>query len=234
MMRSIILISVIILLLLLLPTASARSSQIFIDHLTNLIWDDCKGNDIRIHQPVITLDQVNHTISLTKLSNTTNQITFLSGLRWPYSRDQLKQVIQMLTEQPYRTYQGQCDGVYSMVSDTGFEGCGILTSGKNKLNINFDTYYWNGEKVDVPKEELYNIASGNNNTQVINKGDKNSINIGNSNIANTGENSTITQQDLNITFSKGIISGAIVLLIAETLGILLQRWLRKKKKVLKP
>jgi hypothetical protein len=230
----------IIIILLLAPTISAKSSDAFIEHLTDLMWKDCKGKDIHINQPIIRLNAANQTLNLTKWppsEEDLRQEDFVDSMNWPYSKDLLRQIIQLLSEQPYRTYIGQCDGDYSMVSNTGWEGCGVLTSGNNKLNINYDTYYWNREKVDVPKEELYNIASGNNNTQVISKGEGSSINMGNNNIANTGNNNTITQKDLNISFTNGFSIGAILgIFLTYILNILydiwgrdhLKRWFKKK------
>jgi hypothetical protein len=197
--KSIILLSAIILSLLFVPAISAKSSDIFINYLTDIIWKDCQGKDIHINQPILKLISTNQTLSL---------------IKWPYSKEDLRSVIQILSEQPYRTYQGQCDGVYSMVSDTGWEGCGILTSGKNKLNINFDTYYWNGVKVDVPVEDI-KIASGQNSTIIETHGEMSPVTTGPNSPVTTGNGSSITQQNVTLAFSFG--AGTVFGIIAKTL-----------------
>ena len=187
----------IILSLMLAPTISAKSSDAFINHLTDLIWTDCKGKDIHINQSIL-----NYTIE--------NRTSYLKLIEWPYDRGTIRRIIELFGEgqSKFETFFGTCDD--KGVTITGINGCGILTCGENRLNINGYNYFWNGVKVDVPKEELFNIASGDNNTQVINKGEGSSTNIGNNNIANTGDKSTITQQDLNISFVKGTIFGAVI------------------------
>lgn len=197
--KSIILLTFISLSLLLLSTTSAKSSEIFKDHLTNLMWEDCKGKDIYINQPILINKISNHSISL---------------IPWPYSKDELRYLIEVIDGQPYRDYLGALGGSFV---DSGWNGNGLLTCGNEKLDIDYDTYYWNGTKVDVPKEELFNIASGNNNTQVINKGDRNSVATGNNNIVSTGDNNLITQQDLNISFAKGTIFGVIISILFKIL-----------------
>ena len=196
---SIIILIVMVLSIFLAPTISARSSEIFKDHLTNLIWEDCKGKDIHINQPNVIVNVA-----------TNESITLFKGQA--YTKDDLRRIIEILDNYTYRDYIGPCDSRNGThVSGKGFvDGCGILSCENYILNIDKDGYEWKGIRVDVPKEELFAIASGDNNTQVINKGDRSSINIGNNNIANAGDNCSITQKDLNISFAKGTIFGLLI------------------------
>jgi len=198
--------TIIIISLLLVPTISAKSSDVFIDYLTDLMWKDCKGNDIHINQPILIDTSTNQSISL---------------ITWPnYDKESFRRMIELLDSCPYMDYLGPCGGPHV---ECGWDGCDILTCGNKNLTIDYDTYYWNGKKVDVPKEELLAIASGNNNTQVINKGDASSINIGDSNTANTGDNNSITHQNLDISFAKGTILGAIIGILLKFLYDILSR-----------
>ena len=217
MKKSICLLTFICLSLLLLPNSSARSSEIFKEHLTNLMWEDCQGKDIHINQPILINKITNQSISL---------------IPWPYSKDELRYLIEIIDGLSYRDYLGAFGG--GSFVDSGWDGNSLLTCDDNRLNIDFDTYYWNGTKVDVPKEELFNIASGNNNTQVINKGDRNSVTTGNHNTVNTGDNNSITQQDLKISFAKGTFFGILISIMFKILYDIwgkkyLMRLLKRKK-----
>lgn len=222
MKKSFKLLGIIILSLLLIPAISARSSDVFIDYLTDLMWNDCKGKDIHINQNII-----NYTRD--------NQTSVLRLVKWPYNtslgvadnnRNVLRRIIEIFGEEQHNfsTFYGTCDN--KGVTISGIDGCGILTCGDNRLDINGYNYFWNSEKVDVPKEELlYAIASGNNNSQIINKGEGNFAVIGNNNVANTGENSDATQQILSFNFPSFAL-GAILTGIAS---VLLQWWQKKKR-----
>jgi|WetSurSiteA1Bulk_404760.scaffolds.fasta_scaffold53519_1 hypothetical protein len=212
-MKQLILILIVIILLSsLIQTNSGKSSDIFIDHLSNLMWVDCKGKDIHINQPIINIPATNQSVSL---------------IKWPYSKETLRRVTQLLGETPYKTYIGQCDGAYSMVSDTGWEGCGILTCGNNKLNINFDTYYWNGVKVDVPKEEFKTTLG--NNSPIIETGDKSPVTTGDKSPITTGDSSPIAQQEWNIAFVQGTVFGTILGIILKILYDYIGPKYQKKK-----
>lgn len=219
---SIILLNVVILCLLLAPSISAKSSDIFIDHLTNLTWADCSGKDIHINQPGVLINVA-----------TNESITLIRGQ--DYNKSNLRRILEILDNYTYRDYIGPCDskgGIYG--SGDGFvDGCGILTCGNYKLDIDNDGYWWKGIRVDVPKEELFNIASGDNNTQVINKGDKSSINIGNSNIANTGDENQISQQLNNISVQMAFGAGTIFGIILTLLTFLLKNYWNKDRSTAK-
>jgi hypothetical protein len=192
----------------LVPNISAKSSDIFLDHLTDLMWKDCQGKDIHINQPGVLINVA-----------TNEPITLIKGQE--YNKNMLRKILEILDNYTYRDYIGPCDsknGTYG--SGEGFvDGCGILTCGNYRLNIDHDGYWWKGVRVDVPYEELFNIASGDNNTQVINKGDGSSISIGNSNIANTGNDNRISQQlnniSVQIAFGAGSILGTIIGIILK-------------------
>lgn len=193
---------------MLTPAISAKSSEVFINHLTDMIWKDCQGKDIHINQPII-----NYT--------TKNQTSDLRLIEWPYDRSTVRRIIELFGEsQPYfATFYGTCEN--KGVTITGIDGCGILTSGDNKLDINGYNYFWNGVTVDVPKEE-FKMTSGNNSPIIETQGDKSPV--------TTGPNSPISQQEENIWvqlfWSKGTIGGLIIAFILNVLYYLIKRRLK--------
>lgn len=202
----IILLSVVILSFILAPNISAKSSDIFIDYLTDLIWKDCNGEDININQPIINYTTENHT-------------SYLRIIEWPYERSTLRRIIELFGEQQhlFATFFGTCTD--KGVTISGIDGCGILTCGNNKLDINGYNYLWNDVKVDVPKEE-FKIASGNN-SQIIETGDNSPVTTGEKSPITTGDHSPNNQQENNISvqmaFGAGSIFGTIIGIILKIL-----------------
>jgi hypothetical protein len=214
MKKSIIIINFIMLYLFFITAASARSSEEFINQVTDMVCEDCQGKDIQLSQPM----------TFTSNDSSINYTT--KSISWPYDRSFVKIIIEGIDKAQFSDIQGTCEDKIEYTSGPGIlDGCGILKCGNYKLNVIGDSYYWNGTKIDfLKKEEMNNVASGNNNTQVINSGDKNAVNIGNNNIGNTGENSIITKQDLYLWFSGGFAIGAI---LVELLNLYVQ-WRKKK------
>jgi hypothetical protein len=168
---------------------SAKSSDIFIDYLTDMVYEDCQGNDIQINQPYIINIKTNESVDV---------------ITWPYGYQDLRRIIELFGEiEPFAFFQGSCEN--KGVSISGADGCGILTCQNNRLDINQYTYFWNGIRVAVPKEE-FKTTFGPNSPIVETHGDKSPV--------TTGDNSPITQKENNILnelfWSKGTIGGLIV------------------------
>lgn len=177
--------------------SSSIPSDTFIDHLTDLVWEDCRGKDIHINQPILIERSTNETVSL------------ISG---GYSKEDLRYVLKLLGSVPYDFFVGTCEEK-SQNNDIGWDGCGIITCEGNKLDINSDVYYWNGVKVDVPRDE-FKIASGNN-SQIIETGDNSLVTTGDKSPITTGDDSPISQKDWNIGFVQGSILGTILGIILK-------------------
>lgn len=210
MKKAVIVLNIIILSIMSISITSAKSEDLFLEHLTDVMWEDCEGKDLHINQPGILI-----------YTTTKENVTLI---KWPeYDKEYLRNILKILDEQPYRDYLGRIGG--GAFVDSGWDGNGILTCGNNRLDIDYDTYYWNGMKV-AGHEKLFNIASGSNNTQIINKGENNAAIVGNDNIANTGNGNTITQEHLYLNFGTGFAIGAILTQLAN----ILIPCLRKKKK----
>lgn len=175
--------------LLLVQTAPAKSSELFIDYLTNLIYEDCRGKDINVKYILL------------------NNQTF-PVLKWPYEKTALKNIIKIYGDlEPFKKYFGTCED-YAGTVDIGPDGCGILTCQNNRLDISEYEYFWNGVRVDVPREG-FKATFGPNSPIVETHGERSPV--------TTGDNSSITQQEENIWlqlfWSKGTIGGLFIALI---------------------
>jgi len=170
-----------------------------------MIYEDCKGNDIHVKYILIN----NQTVSL---------------LKWPYyNKNFLREIIKVWGAcEPFQKYYGTCEdkaGTWSI----GLDGCGILTCQDNRLDINEYVYFWNGVRVDVPKEE-FKTTFGPNSPIVETHGDKSPV--------TTGDNSPITQRKDSIWvqffWSKGTIGGLIIAGILDVLFILIKKYINKR------
>lgn len=135
----------IIILLICVSPVMAKSSDIFIDHLSSIVYVGCQGKDLIIKEPFIVNTRTNETITL---------------IPWAYSYETLRKVIQIFGDmEPWNFFQGTCENKGVTIGGSK-DACGILKCGDNTLDINQYTYLWNGERVDVPKETT-NIAINN-------------------------------------------------------------------------
>lgn len=193
--------------LLLASTISAKSSDEFINQLAETICEDCQGENIKINQS-ITYIPTNYTFN---------------SIEWPYDKNLIKAIIKYLDTENYSFITGTCDNK-RMYTD-GVDGCGILKCDYKRLDINGDTYYWNGTKVDFLKEE-YKI-NGSYNALI--KGDSNQVTTGNYNKMSQikGDNNNVAQKEDNILlqlfWSKGTIGGILIVFILDILYLLIKR-----------
>lgn len=152
--KSHILILTIIFLMTMIPLSEAKSSDIFIEHLSSIIYVDCQGKDLIIKEPFIQNTHTNETVTL---------------VPWPYSYDTLWKIIEILgRSEPFDDYANGCDvkeqqeavGERSGGWLKGRDGCRILICGEHKLDIDDYAYFWDSVRIDVPKETT-NIAINN-------------------------------------------------------------------------
>jgi hypothetical protein len=189
----------------------AKSSDLFIEHLTNIVYDDCVGKDMDLKEPYIKNTQTNEVVT---------------SIPWPYDKLQIRRIIELLgVYEPYNQYYNGCaqqDGNYF---SNGKNGCGIFKCEDNKLDINQYNYFWNDERVDVPREE-YKTTYGSNSPIVETHGDNR--------LSTTGDNSPINQQENNIWIqlflSKGTLAGAILGFIMKILYDIWKKKYNKRKK----
>jgi hypothetical protein len=217
MKKLIIIMVAIILSLSFLPSISAKSSDIFIDYLTNMMWNDCQGNDIHINQPgVLSYIETNQSVSL---------------IEWPYDKNSLREIVRIFGEeqQIFTTiFGGTCENYNDSTRIGGINGCGILTCGDNRLDINGYNYFWNGIKVDVPQENLnFKTTYGPNSSIIETHGENSHVTI--------GDNNPVIQQDdhiwIQLFWSKSTIAGMIIgILITKLLDLIIEYWRNRNKK----
>ena len=192
---------------LLVPTVSSKSSELFIDHVTDMIYQDCQGKDIQLNHSYIINTQTNQPINL---------------LEWPYGYQNLRRIIELFGEmEPLAFLAGTCEDKGVHIS--GRDGCGILTCENNKLDINQFTYFWNGIRISVPPEE-FKTTYGANSPIIETHGDESPV--------TTGDNSSIIQHEENIWiqlfWSKGTVGGILITVLITGLSRIVYDFLTKK------
>ncbi|MFA5259014.1 MAG: hypothetical protein WC402_02975 [Candidatus Pacearchaeota archaeon] len=172
-----------LMIFLLTSLVNATSSSLFVDHLSKTIYNDCQNKDIIIKEGYIQNTLTNKSVTI---------------LPWQYSYDNVHRIIEILGNyEPYEFFQGSCEN--KGVSISGIPGCKILSCGDKYLDVNQYTYFWNGVRVDVPKEEFntYNAQTSGDNSPAV-----------------AGNNNNIQQNNksllINLFWSKGTIGGLII------------------------
>ncbi|MCZ7383010.1 MAG: hypothetical protein O8C64_15745 [Candidatus Methanoperedens sp.] len=155
----------IIIFIILIPLIDAKKSDEYIAYNSNKIFEACKGNNITL------------SYNWLKLSNG----TLTNNLPWPYEFDIVNSIFKKIVSiEPYTTCQfGRGTVSCSNLGGDNPYGFGILKCGNNVLDVNGIDYFWNGEKLEVPRYV--------NNTAINNQG----------NLVQGSENSNITQNQMN-------------------------------------
>src|SRR5205085_9046771 len=93
---SLIILGVIVIGFSFINSADATRSDLFINYLSNIIWNDCQGKDIHINKPILRYTATNQTVSL---------------IPWgSYSLDEIKQIVGDLGNVKYDNIMGTCQG----------------------------------------------------------------------------------------------------------------------------
>jgi len=213
---SLIILGIIVIGFSFINSADATRSDLFINYLSNTIWNDCQGKDIHINKSILHYAGTNQTVSLVSWGS--------------YTLDDIKQIIGELGKGNYNTIMGTCQGGTRITAQGLIDGCGILTCGGNDLDIIQFTYFWNKVQVDVPKEDFQTFG---NNSPIVNSVNNSQITFGNSSPITTGNNSPINQNSQNIFielfWSAGTIGGGIITSLAIAGIYVLIKQLKKKK-----
>lgn len=196
----------IMLILFSVPIAYSKPSNASIDYLTDIVYQDCQNKDLYIKDGFIVNTQTNKTVTL---------------INWSYPDSFVRRIIELFGDhEPYDSYN---KGV--SISMGSQNGEGILKCGSHSLDINQFTYFWDGVRVDLPKEEILQTY-GDNSPIVKNNGENNKIAIGQNNqiiethvkdslVTNSSSSWSITILNIPIdifSFSVGGISVVIIVL----------------------
>lgn len=146
-------------------------------------------------------------------------------------KNELREAITIFGEMQHQfeDFRGTCDQKAGGWS--GINGCGILTCGDNRLNINGYNYFWNDKKVDVPQEIINSKATYGPNSSIIETHGENSP-------VTTGDHSPITQQTdsiwIQLFWSKGTIGGMIIgVILTKSFELIIEYWKTRNKKAKK-
>jgi hypothetical protein len=180
----------ILIFLFCVPFVVGVSSDLFIDYLATKIFSDCSGKNLIIKEPFIINTMTNETISLIPSGS--------------YDYGTVRLLVKLFGGlEPWDFFQGTCQDKGVTIGGSR-DGCGLLKCGENVLDVNQYTYFWNGVRVDVPKETT-NIAINNSGNVVQ---DVSNCVIEQNQIRTKLENCTIEQKQ--ITTELNICNSSLV------------------------
>ncbi len=191
---------------LLLNLNGVYAGNEIIDYTTQIIYDDCKGQDI--NAPALGL-----------VNTSTNQP--IPTIKWTGNdyNPPLRRVIELIIEnEPYSVYVG------------GGQGDNLLNCGDKSLTANFYTYKWKGERIDP---FIYNFNQIVN--QVINQIANMQGSYKPQVSQAVGQNITTNQEQYNLFSDNNFyltigFSVGVSLVSIAIFEIVLWQWKRRKKK----
>lgn len=231
-MSSLIRVTIISLILILSTVSFVRAQSDLADYLSEKIYNDCSGQDIKMSGAIARTDIKAHEAIIYLLTPQNNYYLVKINLM----RKELNEITTVLTNnEPYNFYMSaedtgpEDDGLFLF----GKDGRNILYCGNKSLTINLMTYYWNGKRIDpfvITNQKIENI------TQKVEKMENYYTNVsGQSNMA-IGLNSSaksevrtifnipITTREISISLFSGLFSLSIYFITIK-----LKNWISKKK-----
>ncbi len=207
-----VLIGIIIAFLLTVSNVHALQTEEYLNHVTDLVYDSCKGKDIKLKD---------------NFFMRADNSGFVTELKWPYDRELIKATVDYISRsEPYSASNNMYNGGNIEVGGKSVlidnRGENILTCGENHLDAYIREYYWNTRKIELPRN--IQINEGGKATF----GDRSPIIDANNSQVTTGDNSPINQENIFIQlfWSKGTIGGAIIVIV---LNILYHFWKKRTK-----
>jgi hypothetical protein len=123
----------------------AAKSQEFVDYLSNKIYEECKESDINIKEGFIGYVDADKNI---------RNITILE---WPYNLAKIKEIVNIfIVNEPYPIFSRADENkeIFAVMGNAQQFAYKILTCGDHKLDINGYNYYWDGVKVELPRQKV--------------------------------------------------------------------------------
>ena len=94
----------------------------------------------------------------------------INDISWPYDKDKIKVLIQALTNgEPYQLNTPGAKMAY------GLNAQNAITCGTHVLDVNYEDYYWDGTKIELPAQELKAEVHGDHN--IIVQGNDNEVSL---------------------------------------------------------
>jgi len=198
---------------------SAKSSDLFVNYLGEIIFEDCSRNDINIKEGFISLKS--------DIENSNKPLTTIKS--GSYTLVNLTKIIQILGErEPFDQYFAGCGSNDNSGFSMGKNGCKILSCSGHTLDINQYEYFWDGERIDLPREEFTAIYGDNIETY----GDESPVTTGDSSPIIQNNNGPVDLSNRNIWiqmfFSKGTIIGTLIGFLLKVLYDIIVRHRRNR------
>ncbi|MBU4373020.1 MAG: hypothetical protein KKD69_00690 [Euryarchaeota archaeon] len=148
-------------LILILSTVSFAGAQSYLaDYLSEKIYNDCSGQDIKMSEEITGSDFKTREAIISLLTPQNNSYLVKSNL----TLKELNEITTVLTNnEPYNFYVSaeytghKDDGLFLF----GKDGRNILYCDNKSLTINLMTYYWNGKRIDpfvITNQKIENIT----------------------------------------------------------------------------
>ena len=128
----------IIIILSIIHLVNASSSPEYLNHVSNIIFNDCDGQEIVLKYPLTS-------------GNGIQQSNFSS-----YNLNNLLSIISVLDKYSYSLCHMRNGGGTCESAPGDLDGLGILKCGVNVLDISGYDYIWNGNKIPEPSSITYN------------------------------------------------------------------------------
>lgn len=209
------LVGVVVLLFTISPVHAMQTEE-YLNHVTDLVYDSCKGNDIKLKDNFFI-----------RADNS----GFVTELNWPYNKELINATIHYISRsEPYSASNNMYNGGNIEVGNKSVlidnRGENILTCGENHLDAYIREYYWNTRKIELPRN--IQVNEGGKATF----GDRSPIIDANNSQITTGDNSPINQENIFIQlfWSKGTVGGIIIALVLTIISYILKKRIKKKSK----
>lgn len=205
----------IIVFLLALSHVQALQNEEYLNHVTDLVYDSCKGNDIKLKDNFFIRGDYSG---------------FSTELKWPYNKTLIKETVVYISESepfsdtingPFMVGQYEVGNKSVKIDNRGYN---ILICGENHLDVFAREYDWNGKKIELPRN--IQINAGGKATF----GEKSPIIEANNSQVTTGDYSPINQENtlVQLFWSKGTIGGLLIATLLKIISDFLKKRTKKK------
>ena len=207
------------LVLFLTFSVMSLSSQDKIDHISEIIFEDCQGNDILFNSNFAARAEAFRRLANKENASAINQEPIYQKLLdWPYQVENIANQIVEIDKVPWDELSR------GFFMGGGISGDKFLVCGNNYLTISKDEYYWNNIKIDTPKEEFNSYYAQN---------------LADNGVVIAGENNQVNQENknilINLFWSQGTLGGAVLTIIFGGAVWVLKRMaydkIRERKKI---
>lgn len=213
--------------ILIIPSIHALQSEEYLNHMTNIIYEACQGQDINLKENwFIRADNKG----------------FVTELKWPqYDLETIRALVNYISSsEPYSVSNNMFNtGDVTLDNKTyklNNKGENILSCSNNQLDVYNREYYWNTRKIELPRNvEVTDGAKATfGDNSPITDGSS-SVTYGDESPSVSGNDNTITQEKdsilIQLFWSKGTIGGTILgIILSFLLKVGYDKYKKKNRK----